>query len=36
MNLTINQLPKKWNPDSKLAFIKWMQKIKNIHYYKID
>lgn len=32
MNLTVNQLPKRWKPNNGKAFLKWMHKIKSNHY----
>jgi len=34
MNLTIT-LPNKWKPNDKKAFLKWMMKIKSVHYSKV-
>lgn len=35
MNITVNQIPEKWNPNEDAAFLKWMLKIKNVHYTQI-
>lgn len=36
MSLTVNHIPENWNPDDKIAFINWMQKIKSNYYHKIQ
>lgn len=36
MRVIVNHIPKKWHPNNKLAFMKWMKKIKNINYSKIE
>lgn len=32
MNTITNHIPKDWEPNDKLAFMKWMQKIKSNFY----